>query len=161
MVDQPQTAADDFFSGALSRISRFMIGLAVLCSAAAWLRLGWRISLGFGCGCAIAYLNFHWLKRVVSVLGDRITEAGKPRAGDRSRAALPAPLLFDGLSRLCYIHCFSRQSVWAFCGPVFARSGYRMRSRLRGLRRPGARHLMGRAIRQSELRAVLCPNNSG
>ena len=57
-----------------------MIGLAVLCGAAAWLRLGWRISLGFGCGCAIAYLNFHWLKRVVSVLGDRITEARKPRA---------------------------------------------------------------------------------
>jgi ATP synthase I chain len=80
VVDQPPTAADDFFSGALRRISRFMIGLAVLCSAAAWLRLGWRISLGFGCGCAIAYLNFHWLKRVVSVLGDRITEAGKPRA---------------------------------------------------------------------------------
>ena len=79
MTDQPPTAADDFFSSALSRISRFMIGLAVLCSAAAWLRLGWRISLGFGCGCGIAYLNFHWLKRVVSVLGDRITEGGNAR----------------------------------------------------------------------------------
>jgi hypothetical protein len=79
VVAQRQTAADDFFRGALSRISRFMIGLAVLCATAAWLRLGWRISLGFGCGCAIAYLNFHWLKRVVSALGDRITEAGKPR----------------------------------------------------------------------------------
>jgi hypothetical protein len=80
VVDQPPTAADDFFSGALSRISRFMIGLAVLCSAVAWLRFGWRISLGFGCGCAIAYLNFHWLKRVVGVLGDRITDSAKPRA---------------------------------------------------------------------------------
>jgi hypothetical protein len=79
VVDQPLSAADDFFNGALSRISRFMIGLALLCSAAAWLRLGWRISLGFGCGCVIAYLNFHWLKRVVSLLGDRVTQIGRPR----------------------------------------------------------------------------------
>jgi hypothetical protein len=58
-----------------------MIVLAVVFSAAAWLRLGWRIALGFACGCAIAYLNFHWLKRVVTALADRITEAGKPRSG--------------------------------------------------------------------------------
>ena len=58
-----------------------MIVLAIVLSAAAWLRLGWRISLGFACGCAIAFLNFHWLKRVVSGLADRITEAGQPRSG--------------------------------------------------------------------------------
>jgi ATP synthase I chain len=81
MATQPLTPADQFYSGALTRISRFMIVLAVVFTAAAWLRLGWRITLGFACGCAIAYLNFHWLKRVVSALGDRITEAGKPRSG--------------------------------------------------------------------------------
>ena len=58
-----------------------MIALAIVFTFAAWLRLGWRIALGFACGCAIAYLNFHWLKRVVNVLADRITDAGKPRSG--------------------------------------------------------------------------------
>ena len=81
MHSLPPTAADEFYSGALGRISRFMIALAVAFTLAAWLRMGWRVALGFVCGCAIAYVNFHWLKRVVTVLGDRITEAGKPRSG--------------------------------------------------------------------------------
>ncbi len=81
MQSLPPTAADEFYSGALARISRIMIALAVVCTLAAWLRLGWRVALGFACGCAIAYVNFHWLKRVVTVLGDRITDTGKPRSG--------------------------------------------------------------------------------
>ena len=69
-------AAEFFYSGALDRISRFMVVLAVLLSAAGWLRFGWRVALGFACGCAIAYLNFHWLKRVVTALADRATQTG-------------------------------------------------------------------------------------
>jgi uncharacterized membrane protein len=53
-----------------------MVALALVFSLAAWLRLGWRIALGFFCGCAIAYLNFHWLDRVVSALADRATQTG-------------------------------------------------------------------------------------
>ncbi len=81
MASQSLTSAEAFYSGALRRISRFMIGLAVACAAAAWLRFGWRIALGFACGCAIAYLNFHWLERVVNALGDRLTMTGKPQSG--------------------------------------------------------------------------------
>ena len=81
MTEQTLTSADDFYSGALRRISRFMIALAVVFGIAAQLRWGWRMALGFLCGCAIAYLNFHWLKRVVSGLTDRIANAGKPRSG--------------------------------------------------------------------------------
>ena len=66
-----------FYSGALGRISRLMLLLAVVLSAAGWWRYGWRITLGFVCGCAVAYLNFHWLKRVVTVLADRATESGE------------------------------------------------------------------------------------
>jgi len=66
--------ADSFYSGALTRIPRFMIALAAILSTAGWLRFGWRIALGFACGCAIAYLNFHWLERVVSALADRATQ---------------------------------------------------------------------------------------
>jgi hypothetical protein len=65
-----------FYSGALDRISRFMLVLALTVSAAAWWRYGWHIALGFACGSAVAYLNFHWLKRVVTALADRATQPG-------------------------------------------------------------------------------------
>jgi len=58
------------------RIPRFMIVLALTFSAAAWWRFGRRSALGFACGCAIAYLNFHWLEKVVSALADRATQSG-------------------------------------------------------------------------------------
>jgi len=76
MPDNTQTAAESFYAGAIARIPRFMLAVAVLFSAAAWWRLGWRIALGFACGCAIAYLNFHWLEKVVSALADRATQSG-------------------------------------------------------------------------------------
>src|SRR6266851_2658931 len=66
-----------FYSGALDRISRLMVVLAVGLSAAAWWRYGWRVALGFACGSAVAYLNFHWLKRVVIALADRATQSGQ------------------------------------------------------------------------------------
>jgi len=64
-----------FYSGAIDRISRFMLVLTVPLSVAAWWRYGWRIALGFTCGCFVAYLNFYWLKRVVSALADRATQS--------------------------------------------------------------------------------------
>jgi hypothetical protein len=73
--------ADDFHSGAVQRIQGFMAGLAVVLSAVAWWRFGRWPALGFVCGCAIAYLNFHWLKRGVSGLADRVTNAVKPQSG--------------------------------------------------------------------------------
>ena len=74
MSDEGESRADTFYSGALTRIPRFMIALGVTLSAGGWFRFGWRIALGFACGCAIAYLNFHWLERVVSALADRATQ---------------------------------------------------------------------------------------
>jgi ATP synthase I chain len=68
--------SEAFYAGALDRISRFMVVLALGLSAAAWWRYGWRTSLGFACGSAVAYLNFHWLKRVVIALADRATQSG-------------------------------------------------------------------------------------
>lgn len=67
--------SESFYSAAVKRIPRFMIALAVVFSGAAWLRFGWRVAVGFACGCAIAYLNFHWLDKVVSALADRATQA--------------------------------------------------------------------------------------
>ncbi len=53
-----------------------MVVLAAGLSAAAWWRYGWRVALGFACGSSVAYLNFHWLKRVVIALADRATQSG-------------------------------------------------------------------------------------
>jgi hypothetical protein len=42
---------------------------------------GWHSALGLACGCVIAYLNFHWLKRVVTALADKATQSGKTQSG--------------------------------------------------------------------------------
>jgi len=58
-----------------------MFVLWMFLSATAWLRFGWRVAVGFFIGCAVAYLNFHWLKGVVTELADRITQTGKRQSG--------------------------------------------------------------------------------
>ena len=74
MNEDGESRAESFYSGALARIPRFMVAMAVVLSGAGWLRFGWRVALGFVCGCAVAYLNFHWLERVISALADRATQ---------------------------------------------------------------------------------------
>jgi small-conductance mechanosensitive channel len=73
-------APEIFYSNALRRIPRWMIALAVIFTAAAWVRFGWRIALGFFVGCAIAYLNFYWLDSVVNALADRATQTGEKQS---------------------------------------------------------------------------------
>jgi len=80
-VNQLETQSESFYAGAVTRIPRFMLALAGAFTFAAWLRFGWRVALGFACGCAIAYLNFHWLERVVSGLADRTTQTGERKSG--------------------------------------------------------------------------------
>ncbi len=83
MLDQPPTdpipdnpTAERFYSGALDRIRRFMAALAAPLIAAAWWKFGIRSALGLAVGCLIAYINFYWLKRVISGFVDRA--AGSP-----------------------------------------------------------------------------------
>jgi ATP synthase I chain len=73
--------SEAFYSGALERIRWYMIIVAALATLAALLRFGPRPSLGVALGCTIAYLNFHWLKRVVTTMADRITATGKTQSG--------------------------------------------------------------------------------
>jgi hypothetical protein len=77
LVPAPAEASEAFYSRALPRIRRFMIGLAIPLAIFILLRFGLKIGLGFIVGCAIAYLNFYWLKRVVSGLADKVTGTGK------------------------------------------------------------------------------------
>jgi hypothetical protein len=78
MTTDPTSEA--FYSGALDRISRFMIALAFVLSAAAVWHYGWRTALGFAFGSVVAYLNFFWLKRVVIALADRATQSGQTQS---------------------------------------------------------------------------------
>ena len=131
----PIAVAEHFYSGALDRIRRFMAVLALRCwSLLAGGSSGCARQLGFAFGCAIAYVNFYWLKRVISGFVDRAAGAQTSQSGRRNRLPLPAALCFDGRRRLCYIDCFTREPEWASCGLIFARRSDRMRSCLRSLR---------------------------
>ena len=74
------TLTESFSAGALDRIRRNMIVLVVLCLIAAWVRFGWRVAGGFALGSVIAFLNFHWLKRVVTALVDKVAESGQAQS---------------------------------------------------------------------------------
>ena len=69
--------AELFYAGAIGRIYRWMLVLALVFTLAVLIRFGGRIAAGFACGCTAAYLNFHWLKRVVNALAERIVQSGK------------------------------------------------------------------------------------
>jgi len=71
----------EFHARAVERIRNFMLVLAPLLGLAAWPAFGSREAIGFLLGCAIAYLNFHWLKNGVSHLADRATNTGKRQSG--------------------------------------------------------------------------------
>jgi len=77
----PPAEAEQFYSGALQRIHRFMTVLAPLLVVAAWWKFGLRPAAGFGFGCVIAYVNFHWLKRVIAGFADRATGTATSQSG--------------------------------------------------------------------------------
>jgi hypothetical protein len=81
-VSVPDPAAEHFYSGALDRIRRFMAALAPLLAIGAWWKFGARPAIGLAFGCAIAYVNFHWLKRVIAGFADRATGTPTSGAGD-------------------------------------------------------------------------------
>ena len=72
-VPVPSLAAERFYGGALDRIRHFMAALAALLTLGAWWKFGTRAAIGFALGCAIAWVNFYWLKRVIAGFADRAT----------------------------------------------------------------------------------------
>jgi small-conductance mechanosensitive channel len=74
-------AAEHFYSGALHRIRICMVVLAPLLVVAAWWKFGLRPAAGFACGSVIAYVNFDWLKRVITGFVDRATGIATAQSG--------------------------------------------------------------------------------
>jgi len=81
LPESPEGEAGVVYSGALRRIQRCMLAIAVTAPLALWIPFGWRTALGLACGCAVAYLNFYWLKAGVEGLADRIVDAGQAQSG--------------------------------------------------------------------------------
>jgi len=75
---EPSSERNDFYSGALDRIRKFMLVLGLAAFVTALSFFGRRIALGFALGACIAYLNFHWLKKVVAGLADLTIQSGTP-----------------------------------------------------------------------------------
>ena len=68
MTSPTQSPSDDFYSRSLRRIQTFMLVLGIAALITGCIFFGSRIGLGFALGATIAYLNFHWLKKVVAGL---------------------------------------------------------------------------------------------
>ncbi|HXF14583.1 MAG TPA: ATP synthase subunit I, partial [Terriglobales bacterium] len=73
-----QPAGDDFYTRSLERIQSFMLVLGIAALITGLIFWSWRIALGFALGAIIAYLNFHWLKKVVAGLAELTIGSGTP-----------------------------------------------------------------------------------
>ena len=73
-----QPRGDDFYARSLDRIRTFMLVLGIAALITARIFFGWRIGMGFALGATIAYLNFHWLKKVVAGLAELTIGSGTP-----------------------------------------------------------------------------------
>jgi len=130
VTSAPTTASEDFYSRALERMQRMMVVIGLAAVATAWSHFGWRVGLGFALGGAIAYLNFHWLKKVVAGIAELTIQSGTPAS---SRGIVHRFLLRYFLMALvaCAILTVSRESLYGlFVGlflPVaamFCEAGY-------------------------------------
>jgi ATP synthase I chain len=114
----PQVSAEDFYGGALFRIRGFMLGVAAVSVPACWVRYGAPVGLGMAGGCAIAWLNFYWLKRVVTGFADRVSAQGaaQPSSGLVLRFFLRHLLMAMGAY---VIFRFSPASVYGLFAGLF------------------------------------------
>ena len=72
------SAGDDFYARSLERIQRFMLVVGIAALVTAEIFWGWRTGIGFALGATFAYLNFHWLKKVVAGLAELTIGQGTP-----------------------------------------------------------------------------------
>jgi len=110
--------SDAYSLGALARIRRFMIGLALLAGIALWFGFGGRIGLGFALGCGVSYLNFHWLKRIVDTVTERTVATGIRQSG--RLIVIRFLLRYGALAVASYgIVTVSPSSLYGFFGGLF------------------------------------------
>jgi hypothetical protein len=111
--------AEEFFSGAIDRIRRITIVLGIASTIVVWAIYGTVIGVGFLIGCAISYVNFHWLKRAIEDLAVTVTQSGY--VSSSSRGIVIRFLLRYGfiLMACCVILIGSKSSVYGLLGGLF------------------------------------------
>src|SRR5579883_1084523 len=105
-----------------------MVVLAFALPILAWPLFSTRTALGLACGCLIACFNFLWLKRGVEALADRVVGEGKAPGGKGVVARFLLRYVLMAIGAYVILS-------------VSPRSRHRVRSRLRAVRRRGARSL--------------------
>ena len=129
--------AEDFYSGAYARIVRFMVSLGIVAAVALLVRFGVTVAAGFVVGCAIAFVNFRWLKRVISALADRATATGERQSS--SGVVLRFLLRYFLIALAAYaIFKISRDSLYGLLaglflpvGAILMEAGYELYAALR------------------------------
>jgi hypothetical protein len=107
---------EKFYSSALLRIRTFMLVLAPLAGAAAWIKFGWPTAAGFLLGCIIAYLNFQWLKSGVAALADKVSNTGKRQSGKAIIARFLLRYALLGLAAYAILTSFPKSLGGLFAG---------------------------------------------
>ena len=101
---------------AVERIVRITVAIGVTGAAIYFALDGWRGGCGFLLGAVLSYLNFRWLKRTVSALGQ--TAKGKP---PRAWVAVLSGLRYLLLGLGAYVIVrFSEIRLTAFLAGLFA-----------------------------------------
>jgi hypothetical protein len=109
---------DQFYARALERIQAVMLVLGMAGIITGEIFFGWRIALGVALGATIAYLNFHWLKKVVAGLAELTIGSGTPAS---SRGVVHRFLLRYFLMAIVafVILTFSRESLYGLFAGLF------------------------------------------
>lgn len=136
-MEEQATTQERFYDGAERRLLITMPVIAGLASLALGLAYGWRFGLGVALGCAVAYANFYWLRRIVSGLADRAAQQGQPSGtGIVFKFFIRYALL--GVAAYA-IFTFSLVSLYGFLGGLFlpvaailVEAGYEAYAALRG-----------------------------
>lgn len=115
---KPNPAADLFYGEALDRIRRFMVAIAVVATVLTFAVWNWQIAAGVLLGCAVAWVNFVWLKQAVNALADRVTQSGRPGGSASTVAKFLLRYALVGIGAYA-IFLSSRQSLYGFLGGLF------------------------------------------
>jgi hypothetical protein len=109
---------EQLHASAVDRIKRLMLVIGSSALVIAYAFFGWRIGIGFTFGAVIAYLNFHWLEKVVAGLADLTISSGTAASG---RGVVHRFLLRYFLMALVafVILAVSRQSLFGLFAGLF------------------------------------------
>jgi len=117
-ADPRLEAADAFFAGVLHRIRHISVVLGLVSSVAVWVRFGTAIGLGFVIGCAVSYVNFVWLERVINEVANRVTQTGQ--AAPAKGVVMRFLLRYGFIAIACFAILISfKSSVYGLLGGLF------------------------------------------